>query len=126
MKKIKIKSIIILLCVFTGCNNSYEKITYDEKGNVLSIVTYNKDNVRHGKFINYVNNGSTRVEGFFKNGKLHGEFVLFDNKGKDTLTYSKYINDTVIEHIVFIDGKRAIKTNYINNTEYHYFKKWKK
>ena len=67
-------------------------------------------------------NGQVQQQGFYKDGKLEGQWVSFDDKGNKTTVaeYSNgvkvgkwlYYNDLVVNEVVYADNKVASVKNW--------------
>ena len=62
-------------------NNSYTEISYFSNGNKSSVVHY-KNTKRDGAVTQYYENGNLKLQCAYKEGKMYGKRVYYDNTGK--------------------------------------------
>ena len=54
----------------------------NSNGNIISIVSYDKDGNKDGVWESYDENGTLRTQSFYKNGKRVGEWKMWNEKGE--------------------------------------------
>jgi len=66
--------------------------TFRVQGNIRRISHYDENLLPTGRWVEYYNDNSVKVEGEYKNGKKNGKWKYYDDSGRRTLTES-YLED---------------------------------
>ena len=76
--------------------------------------TYEKldDDTIKGTF--YHENGKIQQQGFYKNGKLHGQWISYNAEG-EKVAQGTYDNGVKVDTWYFYDGKSLSEISYENN-----------
>ena len=84
VNKVKIKSQVNK----KGEKDGKEKIFY--RNGKINKISHWKDGYRHGVFTVYWNTGKPYIKGFYVDGKLSGDYVVFDHDGKTVIFKDRY------------------------------------
>lgn len=82
--------------------------------------------ILNGKFIIYydINIGNKYCEGYFKDGKLDGQFIKYDKVGNIVLK-NNYVNGLKSGYCVLMRNGTQIICNYKNGKLHGSYRKWK-
>ena len=125
---VMIRNILIILGVFSaviGCKESNFVTNKDDNGKITEKYAVNKENQKHGEYLSYIN-GVLSTKANYKNGKLHGERLIYHTNGQveieesyedDVLVglYKSYsINGTLVQEANYKKGvmQGMLKTYY--------------
>lgn len=112
--------IIILSIFIIGCSNlslNREKdITYYENGRVRSDITL-VDGIKNGVALNYFEDGSLAVKGYFSEDKRDKKWYFYDENTKKLSAIENYkLGDLEGEQFYYYpDGKLKLKGSYKDN-----------
>jgi antitoxin component YwqK of YwqJK toxin-antitoxin module len=104
------KLFIAVMLVFSGVIFAQENNVKHEIVNKMVKSTY------------YYDNGQIQQEGFYKNGKVHGEWVSYDITGKK-VAIGKYENGKKVGKWFFWSGANLLEVDY-TDTRVAQVKKW--
>lgn len=95
---------------------------------VSGVIFAQENNVKHEivnkmvKSTYYYDNGQIQQEGFYKDGKVHGEWVSYDVNGKK-VAIGKYENGAKVGKWFFWSGSDLLEVDY-TDTRVAQVKKW--
>jgi len=69
----------------TRHNSEFQIKTYWESRNIKRCSRYNKNHLLSGEWVEYYNDGSTKLSGKYNNGKKNGKWKYYDEKGNKVL-----------------------------------------
>lgn len=95
---------------------------------VSGVIFAQENNVKHEivnkmvKSTYYYDNGQIQQEGFYKNGKVHGEWISYDMNG-EKVAIGKYENGKKVGKWFFWSGVDLMEVDY-TDTRVAQVKKW--
>jgi len=114
--KLLILRLLFLALILMGCNVKEQK-TYDEKGQLTSILRYNNNKVLDGTSVWFYSSGVKQMEATYQNGSLHGPHIRYYENGKiqEVAYYKNNLIDSITSHYG-INGDLLLIENYQNDT----------
>ena len=114
MKRINIFIWLITVCISASCGNKVEEIKNQSNGQLTVRYEYYLDDsgqkIKDGKYVEWYNDGTKRLEQNFENGKLQGEAIF--HQSIDSICFNNYKNGKLDGTCILKNSKGTLLSKY--------------